>query len=389
MPLFRYEVTNVHGETLYGVMSAMDEAEVRSQLAARGYHVVAVYAKDARAPAVPRPARLHADAAARASFFRQMASLVRAGISPYAALEDLGGRLTQPALKQAALGMRDRVHAGQSLADAMAEYPTLFPIHVVATVRAGETGGFLEIALDEIGLEYEQEVAFYKGTWLPKALVVQEAFALALAQPLFPTLFPNNQLRTYLALVFLRNVPITVAVMLAVRWIWGRLHTPGMSDRRDRWTLKIPIFGDLSRQRSLAAFIRMLRRLYAAGLMPIHAWEGAANVVANSVLRERLTEARTLMEQGVPLHEAFRATGLFASEAEQLLATGVVSGQVVEMLDRVAEYYQRNVEQAVEQSRFWMFRLAFTLFLMISGAVLILLLKTYFDAVFNFTRDWV
>ena len=232
-------------------------------------------------------------------------------------------------------------------------------------------------------------MAFYKGTWLPKNLVLQQVLALAVAQPLFPTLFPNNEPVRYLGLVCLRNIPIAVAVVLLIRWLWQRFHAPDTSARCDRWTLGIPVFGELARQRSLAAFIRMLRRLYAAGFMPINAWAGAVQVVPNSMIRARLASAEAMMQQGVPLHEAFRATGLFASDAEQLIATATVSGEVVEMLDRVAEYYQANVQRAFDASRFWMYRLAFALFLAITGVVLILLIRSYFDAVFNFTKDWI
>jgi type IV pilus assembly protein PilC len=390
MPLFRYEVTDQKGKTLIGAMSAPDEPELRARLGARGYQVTKVASPQVK-PGDGAPARRPGSAgpADKALFFRQFASLIRAGIAPFAALTDLTPRLSNPAIAQAAGEMRDAAQGGGRVSDVMVGYPALFPQHVVATVRAGETGGFLEIALDEIALEYEQELAFYKGTWLPKALVVQEVLALALAQPLFPTLFPKNQLGQYLLLAFVRNVPIAVAVVLLVRWLWRRLHTPGMSERRDRWTLGIPVFGDLSRQRSLAAFVRMLRRLYASGLMPINAWEGAANVVPNTILRQKLAQARDMMQQGVPLHEAFRNTGLFASEAEQLIATGVMAGEVIEMLDRIAEYYQNNVQRAVDSSRFWMYRLAISLFLAISGIVLIVLLKTYFQSIFDFTKDWV
>lgn len=397
VPLFRYEVTDKEGKTLLGAMDANDEQELRDRLAARGFEVTHVAQPDGGQSvgnaAPPRQARKRAPGAAgpadKALFFRQFASLARAGISPYGALEDLTNRLDNPALRSASADMRDSVHGGQTVSEAMLGHPRLFPAHVVATMHAGEVGGFLEIALDEIALEYEQEQAFYKGTWLPKSLVIQELFAIALAQPLFPNLFPNNEPALYLKLAFLRNVPIAIAILLAARWLWRKLHTPGMSDRRDRWTLGIPVFGDLSRQRSLAAFIRMLRRLYAAGLMPINAWEGAANVVPNGVLRRRLADAREMMQQGVPLHEAFRATGLFASEAEQLIATGVMAGEVIEMLDRIAEYYQNNVQRAIDSSRFWMFRLAISLFLALSGLVLILLMKTYFESLFKFTEGWV
>jgi len=392
MPVYRYEVKKADGDVLSGAMDAPDETVVRTRLEQRGYGVVRIEGpSDVTSPAPPPPIRVRATAGAadKALFFRQLASLLRAGITPYQAVADLASRTTNPALREAADDMRATAEQGGSLADAMERYPGLFPRHVIGTVHAAQLGGFLDVACDEIALEYEQEIAFYKGMWLPKALVVQGVIAIAIAQPLFPTLFPNNQLGRYLILAFLRNLPIAIALILGVRLGWRALHGPSMAERLDAWTLRVPVFGDLIRQRSLAAFIRMLRRLYAVGLPPVRAWEGATAVVPNSVLRATLGQARESMDKGVPLHEAFRNTGLFASEAEQLLATGVQSGEVVEMLDRVAEYYQRNVERAVESSRFWMYRLAFTMFLVLGGALLILLVKTYFDAVFGFTKGWV
>jgi len=157
---------------------------------------------------------------------------------------------------------------------------------------------------------------------------------------------------------------------------------------RDRWALRYPVFGDLVRQRSLAAFVRMLYKLYTAGVSPVAAWEGAVNATPNGEIRALLGQADALIKSGMPLHEAFRTTGLFANEVESLLATGVMSGQVVEMLGRVAEYYQNNVDRAVQNARFWMFRLFIIAALVVTGAVIIVLMKTYFDAVFGFTRTF-
>jgi type IV pilus assembly protein PilC len=148
------------------------------------------------------------------------------------------------------------------------------------------------------------------------------------------------------------------------------------------------VFGDLARQKALASFVRTLRKLFNAGVGPITAWEGAMNVAPNAVIRDKLREAHGMMQNGVPLHDAFSATRLFANETEQLLATGVVSGQMVEMLDRVAEYYQDNVDRAYNSSRFWMYRIAFTSIIILVGALVITLTYTYFSSVFNFTRDY-
>jgi type IV pilus assembly protein PilC len=318
-----------------------------------------------------------------ALFFRQYAALVRSGISLYDALSNLGPRTIQPALHETAMEMAECARTGGKISDVMAKYPRLFPAHVVGAVRAGEKGGFLEIVLDEIALEYEQEVAFYKGTWLPRTLVIQQLIAVAFAQPLFPTVFPEGKTLLYLQLVLFRNLPIVGALILLVWFGWRRLQEPDRRYKRDRIALKMPVFGDLARQRSLAAFVRMLRRLYHAGVGPINAWEGAMNVAPNMVIRERLEVAYGMMQRNVPLHDAFTATGLFANETEQLLATGVVSGAVVDMLDRVADYYQENVDRAFASSKFWMYRLAIATFIAIIGVVACLMAYSYFHGIFN------
>jgi type IV pilus assembly protein PilC len=167
------------------------------------------------------------------------------------------------------------------------------------------------------------------------------------------------------------------------------MQEPENREKRDKLALRIPVFGDLARQKALASFVRSLRKLFAAGLGPITAWEGAMNVAPNVVIRDKLIEAHGMMQKSVALHDAFTATGLFANETEQLLATGVVSGQMVQMLDRVAEYYQDNVDRAYSSARFWMFRLAFTMCIILVGALVIMLMSSYFSSVFKWVDDFL
>jgi type IV pilus assembly protein PilC len=401
MSFYRYEAIDRTGKTVIGTMDAADESAVSARLTQMGYHPQRILpaptsptrtktgAQVASSPKVAAISRLSgAGPKDMALFFRQFAALVRSGISLYQALDNLAPRTTNPALAQTAREMAETAHGGGRISDVMERYPRLYAPHVVASVRAGELGGFLEIVLDEIAYEYEQEIAFYKGMWLPKVLIIQELFVLAIVQPLFPTLLPDNRLQEYLRLVLLRNIPLLIGFLLLIRvgYVW--MQEPNRRTKRDALLLRIPVFGDLARQRSLAAFVRMLRRLFAAGIGPISAWEGAMHVVPNAPIRAKLVEAYGLMRQNIPLHEAFVATGLFASQTEQLLATGVMSGQIVDMLDRVSTYYQENVQRAFDSARFWMYRLGFSVFLALSGLVLILLTKTYFDSIFKFAESF-
>lgn len=411
MSLFRYEAMDRSGKLVMGTMDAANEAAVDARLSQMGYRTERVMPAQSRATSpktgsFPTAGAPQARTAAlpgsklggvkpkdSALFFRQFAALVRSGISIYDALTNLGPRTIQPALHETAREMAEAVRSGGRISDVMALHPGVFREHVVGAVRAGEKGGFLEIVLDEIALEYELEVAFYKGTWLPKVLIIQAVLAVAIIQPFFIKLLAADksgtdydfwtQMREYVAVVLFRNLPIAGAILFLL-WLGYRwLQRPDQSVRRDTIALKLPVFGDLSRQRSLASFVRMLRRLFHAGIGPLNAWEGAMNVVPNSVIREKLATSYSMMQGNVPLHEAFSATGLFANETEQLLATGMVSGQMIDMLDRVAEYYQDNVERARTKSRFWMFRIAILVVIILMGTALILMAGSYFKAIFD------
>jgi type IV pilus assembly protein PilC len=408
---YRYEAVDRAGKTVMGTMDAPSESAVSARLSQMGYRARRVMPAASAAPprggsaptaktaAVPSGSRLApAKAKEYALFFRQLAALARSGISLFDALDGLHQRTLQPALKQTAKEMADAARTGGQISDVMARHPALYPAHVVSSVRAGETGGFVDIVVDELALEYEQQIAFYKGAWLPKTLVVQGILAIAIAQPFFTALFGVNkkgggditvgeQMREFLLVLLTRNLPIALGLLLLLRLGWLWLMKPEQAERRDRLALKVPVFGDLARQRSLAAFIRMLRRLFAAGVGPVSAWHGAMSVAPNSVIRARLEEAYARMQKNEPLHQAFISTGLFANETEQLLATGVISGQMTEMLDRVADYYQNNVDRAFQSSRYWMFRLGFILTIVLTGILMIVLVKTYFGGIFAFVDN--
>ncbi|MGC8669509.1 MAG: type II secretion system F family protein [Chthonomonadales bacterium] len=394
MAYFRYTALDKSGQAVMGAMQAATEAEVAARLVQMGYQPQSVFPAPGHATAQPaQPPRRAGRAAgvnaqAMAVFFRGFAALQKAGIAPFQALSELSARTQHPILADAAGSMAAAVRSGGRLSDAMEQFSHLFPPHVVGAVRAGELGGFLPIVLDEVALQYEQEMAFYKGIGVAKSFVWQGIIALAVAQPVFPALFPEPHWDRYLELLFLRNLPILAGLVLLARFAAARWRRPENARMRDHWALRYPVFGDLERQRALAAFVRMLHRLTSAGISPVAAWEGAVQATPNSLIRSSLGQADALIKQGMPLHEAFRATGLFATDVESLLATGIMSGQVVEMLSRVADYYQSNLDRAFSNARFWMFRLFVIAALIVTGAVIILLVKTYFDAVFSFGRSF-
>lgn len=321
-------------------------------------------------------------------FFQQLASLVKSGMSIYSALDNLAPRTPNRNLAQAAKEMADQARNGGRISDVMEQYPRIYPAHIVGMVRAGELGGFLEIALAEIALNYEQNIALYRHAWIPKMMATQSLFILALVIPLVPSLYAADFsvqafVTNYLKQVCFLYLPLAFVLFYGSKWGAARLQLPQFRYVRDSLSLKLPPFGDLQRQAAIAAFVRMLRKLYHAGVAPIAAWEGAMHTASNVVIRDRLAQSYALMQQGASLPDAFTATGLFTNSIENLVITGHHSGEVVESLDKVADYYQDQIDQAAARSKFMMLRFGILAMLVLGGAAMLWLAHTYYGGMFT------
>lgn len=317
-------------------------------------------------------------------FFEQLSSLVNSGITIHAALDNLAPRTPNANLARTAREMAEHARQGGRVSDVMERYPHIYHEHIVGMVRAGELGGFLEIALAEIAENFRQNIALYRYSWIPKVMAFQALLVLAIAQPLFPNLFPNADIRLFLMLAA-RNLVIAGALLVAISFGSRRLQWPRYRRFRDEWSLRLPAFGNLQRQTAIATFLRVLKRLFQAGVSPSAAWEGAMQTATNSVIRERLAQSNVMMQQGASLPDAFAATGLFNNAIEQMIVTGHESGQVVEMLDQASGYYQQQAEDAVGKARFTMLRMGIIAMLVLGGGSLIWMTYSYFHGIL----DWV
>ena len=330
-------------------------------------------------------------------FFQQLASLVKSGMTINSALDNLGPRTRNVNLAKTARDMADAAKAGGRVSDVMARYPRIYPDHVVGMVRAGELGGFLEIALAEIAYTYEQNIALYKGAWLPKFLALQAFLALPLGLPLMSSVLKvkpggdmdmKANIHDYLIQAAIQLVICGILYFLVV---FGarQLQLPQFRHFRDSLSLKMPPFGALQRQAALANFVRMLRRLYQAGVSPTQAWEGAMWTASNVVIRQKLAGSYDMMQKGASFADAFSATGLFHDSIEQLLVTGQASGQMPEMLDQAAGYYQEQVEESASKARRAMFLWGIRAMLVFGGILVCWVAYSYFHGMFNFVDNFM
>ncbi len=325
-------------------------------------------------------------------FFRQLASLIQSGITLYNALNNLAARTPNKHLRQAASEMAQAAHDGRSVSSVMLNYPRIFPEHISATVLSGETGGFVDIALGEVATSFEENIALYKFTWIPKFMAVQAWYSLVFAIPLFPDLFSQFNIQQglihYAWQCLTVCLPIAVGGHLLAIWIGRRLRLPEYKQKVDALALKVPPFGTLQKEAALNTFLRVIRRLYNAGIQPTQAWECAMHTPANLVVRNKLRSAYQQIQTGMPLPDAMQSTGLFDSEVEQLIFTGHESGQLVEMLDQATNYYQDLTLRSLGKARFMMFRYGVLAMLLLGGAALIIMTKTYYQGMFDYVNKY-
>ena len=397
MAIFRYEAADVGGKVLRGAMEAGSPQDVVRRLNERGYQQVQVLGAPSgmamgatTAPARPMPGDLDARRGAfafgavpttvLATFFRQMASLVHAGFTVGASLSDLGMRTSHRGLQSAVKSMGAATVNGGSFAGQMAQFPGIFPEHVVGLVRAGETGGFVEFSLAECALWAEQDAALRQGMWLPKILIWNAVWTVLLMQNLFTGIDAKKLMdgtassMTHALDGYGRTLPWLIALGLALHlicYVVGKMrHQPFAERFVDGLSLRLPVMARLAKMRALAAFTRVLSRLLRSGISPAPAYEAAASSVPNAVLRDRLRLGVPIVRGGQGIDSAIQVTGLMGNDPLQMLVTGQKTGQWIEMLDRVTSYYQDEAVRATENAKAFQKRLGWILTLMVTGYVI-------------------
>ena len=332
-----------------------------------------------------------------AFYFQQLAPLTKSGMTIYAALDNLAARTPNKNLAQTAREMAEAARKGQRISDTMELYPRIYPDHIVGMVRAGEMGGFLEIALAEIALNFEQNIALYKGMWIPKLMASQAIYLLPIIVPLMPCIFASMDFAANMRLYMkweLVLLPLTALLHLLILHSAKQARLPQYRRIRDSVSLRIPAFGNLQRVSALSAFVRMLRRLHQAGVAPIQAWECAMNTADNVIIREKLASSYEKMNQGASFSDAFAATGLFDSQIENLVITGQHSGEIVESLDKAADHYQERVFDATVRAKRVMWSMGLTTMLVLGGGAICWLTYSEYHSMFgwvdkNFSTDFL
>jgi type IV pilus assembly protein PilC len=395
MPRFEYIALDSRGAESRGVAEADSQNEVVSQLRQQGLFPTSVapegqgpkrdkaskkVAKTAAGPVAPGAKkgitlmqRKTVSTKTLMIFTRQLATLIDAGLPLLKGLNVLAKQEKDVVLRGAINSMADSVQGGSTFSESMGQHPKIFQRLYVSMVKAGEIGGVLELVLIRLA-EFQEKAQKLKNkiksamTYPVVVLVIAMGilfFLLTTIVPKFSKIFedmlgkeeklPALTLWVMDASNFVKNMfvpPYLWFTMLAVGIIgggwWALNNSEGGRTFLDRLKLKMPVFGDISRKGAIARFTRTLGTLVTSGVPILQALNITRDTAGNVVLADAITKVHDAVKEGESIVSPLEASGVFPPMVISMVDVGEETGQLPEMLLKVAEVYDDEVDNAVE-----------------------------------------
>ena len=358
---FSFEGKNLSTEQIVrGEVVAKDEAEARAKLSRRQIKVIQISKMK-----VSRQKRItQADITV---FTRQLATMMKAGLPLMQAFDIVAKGHSNASMTKLLMDIRGDIEQGTSMADAFAKHPKYFDRFYSNLVRAGEAGGVLESLLDKLATYKEKTQAIKKKvksalTYPAAVLVVAIALVIVMMMFVLPefgkvydgmgvalpalTQFMMNISDFFVAYGWLVIIGLIGSVVGFYQWLQ---RSPKLQKRVDALLLKMPIFGGIVRKATIARWARTTSTLFAAGVPLVETLDSVAGASGNIIYEEATQEIRSKVNQGISLTSGMVATDLFPNMMVQMASIGEESGALDDMLNKAAEFYEDEVDNAVSQ----------------------------------------
>jgi type IV pilus assembly protein PilC len=359
---FAYEGINRGGTRVKGDIFALSDTLAKNELRKQGINPTKVKKK-------PQPlfgGAAKPDAADIAIFARQIATMMQAGVPLVQSFEIIGQGNDKVSMQKLILGIKTEVEGGVSLAEALANYPLYFDQLFINLVNAGEQSGALETMLDKLATYKEKTEAlkakvkkalFYPIAVLVVAFIVT-VILLVFVVPQFEELFDSFGADLPALTVFV----IRLSEFMQSYWyiiaggIGGSIYvflrikktSPRLQEAVDRIALKAPVIGEITTKSAIARFSRTLETMSAAGVPLVEAMDSVAGATGNIIYHDASLRIRDEVSQGTQLQTSMRNTGLFPNMAIQMVSIGEEAGSLDNMLAKVADFYETEVDNAVD-----------------------------------------
>ncbi|HWW30952.1 MAG TPA: type II secretion system F family protein [Steroidobacteraceae bacterium] len=358
---FLWEGKDKRGNKVRGKSLAANEAALRADLRRQG-----VAATKVKTPSTAFRSGGKVNPMDIAVFARQLATMMSAGIPMVQAFEIVGNGHEKPAMQKLIMDVKSNIEGGSTLHESLAKHPLYFDDLFVNLVSAGEQAGALETLLDKIATYKEKTEAlkkkikkalFYPMAVLAVAIIVS-AILLIFVIPQFESLFKGfgADLPAFTQMVvnlsrFMQHFGLMVLGAIGgiiYAFLYFKKRSRNMRRSLDRIMLKFPIIGPILVKAAIARFARTLSTMFAAGVPLVEAMQSVAGATGNIVYEEATLRMKDEVATGQRLQRAMENTGLFPNMVVQMIAVGEESGSLDTMSAKVAEFFEAEVDNAVD-----------------------------------------
>jgi len=364
---FQWEGANKRGQKVEGEMLGENPALVKAQLRKQGITPKRIKRKSEGLFGIGGgQGKGKIKPADTTLFMRQLATMAKSGVPLMQGLEIVADGLENPAMQKVVLNVKDEVSAGNDFASCLKKHPEHFDKLTCALIESGEQSGALEQMLDRVALYKEKSEALKqkvsKALKYPIVTLIIAAIVtiilLVKVVPTFEAMFSSFggalpaptqfvvDISEWLQANYLILIGSIVAIVFGLKEAIKR--SPRLQEEKDKLMLKMPIVGEILKKSAVARFGRVLSTTFAAGVPLVDALDSVAEASGNVVYRDAILRIRDDVSTGVQMNASIRATGVFPNMVAQMVAIGEESGALDAMLEKVATYYEDEVDNLVD-----------------------------------------
>ncbi|ACH39601.1 type IV pilus inner membrane protein PilC [Citrifermentans bemidjiense Bem] len=367
MPKFDWEARSKAGSTQKGVMEAGNAAQVESQLKRYGFSGITVKEQGkglSMQLKFPGSGAKKIETKDLVVFTRQFATMIDSGLPLVQCLDILSGQQENKTFKEILVKVKESVESGSTFADALAKHPKAFDQLYVNLVAAGEVGGILDTILARLAAYIEKAMKLKKQVkgamvypiTIMSIAVVVVGVILVFVIPTFAKMFADfggelpmpTKIVIAMSNFLTKYLVVIIAILFGIKWAIGKYYqTPGGRKKIDRFALQAPIAGPLIRKVSVAKFTRTLGTMISSGVPIMDGLEIVAKTAGNKIVEEAIYKVRQSISEGKTIAEPLAESGVFPPMVVQMISVGEATGAMDAMLNKIADFYDDEVDDAV------------------------------------------
>lgn len=364
MAVFNYKVVDRDGKNKKGTIEAPNRDGAEKKLKSDGYSIMSL--TEQNNPFSGGLIKKKVKSRDLGVFCKQFSAVIKAGVTIISALELMGDQIENPTLKRAVMDAKTYVEKGGTLADALRVNSDVFPPIMINMVAAGELSGNLEVCLDRLVEHFEKDNALsskIKGAMVYPivvfiVMIIVVIVVMVAVIPNFTSMFEEMGTKLPLAtrmMVAASNFIIHkwyILIIVVAAIIFGCKAFKKSSVGEQFFSniaIKAPVFGNLTIKSACSRFARTMSTLMASGISMIDAVEQVAKMMDNKIIRDGLMDAKTQVAKGIPLSKPLKDMEVLPPMLSAMTKIGEETGDIEEMLSKVADYYDEEVDAATNK----------------------------------------